>query len=89
MLDNRGCGYTLQEIHEKGGYLYDEWNKTYKKYEKGMIRQDGSIGFATPSGRIELMPYSYTAWGLERRIFQMCIRDSCRTPRCASGARNA
>ena len=69
MLDNRGCGHTLQEIHEKGGYLYDEWNKTYKKYEKGMIRQDGSIGFATPSGRIELMPYSYTAWGLERRIF--------------------
>ena len=35
MLDNRGCGHTLQEIHEKGGYLYDEWNKTLQEVRKG------------------------------------------------------
>ena len=27
---------------------------TYNKHEKGLIRPDGSVGFATPTGRIEL-----------------------------------
>lgn len=47
---------------EQGGCDYDEWNATYRKYEKGMLRSDGQMGFATPTGRIELVPLSYKAW---------------------------
>lgn len=54
----------LQELAEHGGYAYDEWNNVYRKYEKGMCRPDGSVGFATASGRIELVPFVYPIWGL-------------------------
>lgn len=67
-LENRGCGYTFKELNEKGGYLYDDWNAQYEKYAKGMIRQDGSLGFATYTGRVELVPGAYTAWGLDNNI---------------------
>ena len=69
MLEERGCGYTFDGLCEKGGYLYDEWNATYEKYAKGMVRQDGSIGFATISGRVELMPPAYRAWGLHCDVY--------------------
>jgi anaerobic selenocysteine-containing dehydrogenase len=62
---------TLQELSEKGGYAYDPWNKEYKKYEKGMCRPDGSVGFATQSGRIELIPDIYEAWGLHRTPYHI------------------
>ena len=54
----------LQELADRGGYAYDEWNGVYKKYEKGLCRPDGSVGFATDSGRIELVPFVYPIWGL-------------------------
>jgi anaerobic selenocysteine-containing dehydrogenase len=53
-----------QELADKGGYAYDEWNSVYRKYEKGMCRPDGSIGFATQTGRVELTPPVYPIWGL-------------------------
>ncbi len=59
-----GCGMSFQELSEKGGYAYDDWNHTYEKYAKGLLRDDGNPGFATPSGRIELAPYTYRVWGL-------------------------
>ncbi len=59
-----GCGMSFQELSEQGGYAYDDWNHTYEKYAKGMLRDDGNPGFATPSGRIELAPYTYRVWGL-------------------------
>lgn len=44
-------GYGLEELREKSviqaGY-------EYRKYEKGLLREDGALGFETPSGRIEL-----------------------------------
>ncbi|MDR3136100.1 MAG: molybdopterin-dependent oxidoreductase [Coriobacteriales bacterium] len=52
------------ELAERGGYAYDEWNSVYRKHEKGMCRPDGSIGFATLSGRVELVPAVYPIWGL-------------------------
>lgn len=55
----------LMELAKAGGYKYDEWNGYYKKYEKGMCRPDGSVGFATPSGRVELAPMMYRVWGLK------------------------
>ena len=54
----------LMELAERGGYAYDEWNGIYRKYEKGLCRPDGSVGFATASGRIELVPAVYPVWGL-------------------------
>ena len=54
----------LQELADHGGYAYDEWNGVYRKYEKGLCRPDGSVGFATDSGRIELVPFVYPIWGL-------------------------
>jgi anaerobic selenocysteine-containing dehydrogenase len=59
-------GKTYKELQDSGGFAYDEWNAVYKKYEKGMCRPDGSIGFATPSGRVELCPTMYEIWGLKR-----------------------
>ena len=58
-----GCGMSFQELSEKGGYAYDDWNHTYEKYAKGLLRDDGNPGFATPSGRIELAPYTLPRLG--------------------------
>lgn len=54
----------FDSLSKKGGCCYDSWNATYKKYEKGLLRPDGSVGFATPSGRIELAPSTFRAWKL-------------------------
>ena len=35
----------------------------YYKYEKGMLRQDGQVGFATPSGRVELWSSAFDQFG--------------------------
>ena len=55
---------TFESLTEKGGVRYDMLNATYKKYEKGMLRPDGSVGFATPSGRVELAPTTFAVWQL-------------------------
>ncbi len=52
-------------VEDKCGYEYDDFCATYRKYEKGMLRPDGQPGFATPSGRIELVPFAtFGAWGI-------------------------
>lgn len=61
----------FHSIEQKGGHLYDVFCATYKKYEKGMLRPDGSLGFATPSGRVELTPSTYVAWGLTPTPFHV------------------
>jgi anaerobic selenocysteine-containing dehydrogenase len=58
------CPVTFSELVNLGGHLYDEWNATYFKHEKGLLRPDGQVGFNTPSGRIELIPTTFTAWGI-------------------------
>ena len=52
------------ELVEAGGVIFDDWNATYYKHEKGLLRPDGSVGFNTPSGRIELIPTIFQAWGI-------------------------
>ncbi|UWG96733.1 molybdopterin-dependent oxidoreductase [Dehalobacter sp. DCM] len=54
----------FSELSQAGGFAYDEWNAVYRKYEKGLCRPDGSVGFATESGKIELTPIMYEIWGL-------------------------
>jgi anaerobic selenocysteine-containing dehydrogenase len=60
------CPVTFQQLVDLGGHLYDEWNATYYKHEKGLLRPDGSLGFNTPSGRIELVPTTFDAWGIPK-----------------------
>lgn len=62
---------TYAELQQQGGYKYDEFNHTYQKYEKGMLRPGGGVGFATPSGRIELCPTAYKVWGLTTTPFHV------------------
>ena len=38
-------------------------HKYYRKYEKGMLRPDGQVGFNTPSGRVELWSSMYIQAG--------------------------
>ena len=51
------------------GHCYDEFNATYHKAAKGMFREDGSVGYGTPSGRLELAPMLYRYWGLSTTPF--------------------
>jgi anaerobic selenocysteine-containing dehydrogenase len=62
---------TFRETVEKGGAdaccgtAYWDWDATYRKYEKGMLRPDGQVGFNTPTGRIELWSFAYDHWGVD------------------------
>ena len=44
-------GYSLQDLRESSYKICDY---EYRKYETGGLREDGQIGFDTPTGRIEL-----------------------------------
>ena len=47
------------------GTAYWDWDATYYKYKKGMLRPDGQPGFNTPTGRIELWSFGYDHWGVD------------------------
>jgi anaerobic selenocysteine-containing dehydrogenase len=47
------------------GYAYDPWGESYRKFEKGLLRPDGTPGFNTPTGRCELKSIAYETWGLD------------------------
>ncbi|MEM3551340.1 MAG: molybdopterin dinucleotide binding domain-containing protein, partial [Candidatus Bathyarchaeia archaeon] len=44
-------GITFEELREMGA-VYQPYE--YKKYEKGLLRSDGNLGFNTPTGKVEL-----------------------------------
>lgn len=55
-------GYTREELTKIAPvYLPFE----YKRYEKGLLREDGKPGFQTSTGRIELWSTFYNACGLD------------------------
>jgi anaerobic selenocysteine-containing dehydrogenase len=56
---------TFKTLFEGGGYEYDKWNQEYFKYEKGLLREDGTPGFNTPTGRYEFVPSTYVAWDID------------------------
>ncbi|MEQ3363363.1 molybdopterin-dependent oxidoreductase [Raoultibacter massiliensis] len=58
---------TVQNPSENScnGTAYWDWDATYRKYEKGMLRPDGQPGFNTPTGRIELWSFGYDHWGVD------------------------
>ena len=51
----RGSPFTLEEIRAAGGQVQVEpVMMQYKKWEKGLLRQDGKPGFETPTGKFEI-----------------------------------
>lgn len=55
-------GYTREELQQLSPvYLPFE----YKRYEKGLLREDGQVGFQTATGRIELWSLFYNACDLD------------------------
>jgi len=52
--------FTWDEFKEMGVYFPP---MTYKKYEKGMLRNDGLPGFNTVTSKFELYSVLYDAWG--------------------------
>jgi len=53
---------SFQELREKAP-IYPPME--YRRYEKGMLRQDGEMGFNTPTGRVELYSTVFESAGLD------------------------
>lgn len=50
-----GSGHTLEQVRAAGGQLQLPGEMMqYRKWEKGLLREDGRPGFATPSGKLEI-----------------------------------
>jgi cysteine desulfurase NifS len=50
-----GTGFTLEEVRAAGGEArVPTVMMQYKKWEKGLLREDGRSGFNTPSGKFEI-----------------------------------
>jgi anaerobic selenocysteine-containing dehydrogenase len=58
----QSMGITFEELRKKG-FAYDTFE--YKKYEKGLLRQDKKAGFNTPTGKIELYSTVFEKCGLD------------------------
>ena len=74
-----GMDMTFEELREAAPTYLDF---EYKKYEKGLLREDGQPGFQTGTGRIELWSSYFNQIGIEcvpsfdePSPGQMCIRD--------------
>ena len=50
-----GSGFTLEQVRESGGEVrLPPVMMQYKKWEKGLLRDDGQPGFDTPTGKLEI-----------------------------------
>lgn len=50
-----GSGFTLEDVRDAGGVVRKPTTiMEYKKWEKGLLREDGKPGFETPTGRFEI-----------------------------------
>lgn len=58
--------WTFEDLREMGCYQQD---LTYYKYEKGLLRDDGDVGFNTPTGMVELSSSLYPDWGADSLPF--------------------
>jgi cysteine desulfurase NifS len=51
----RGSGFNLEQVRKAGGSVTKETRMMeFKKWEKGLLREDGKPGFETPSGKFEI-----------------------------------
>lgn len=65
----------FEELQARGGYKYWDWDATYYKYEKGMCRPDGSLGFDTATGRFEFWSWGYQNWGVDPMPYHIEPKD--------------
>ncbi len=50
-----GSGYSPEEVRKAGGTVQKKTTiMQYKKWEKGLLREDGQTGFDTPTGKFEI-----------------------------------
>ena len=51
----KGSGFTPEDVRASGGIVQiPTVMMDYKKWEKGLLREDGRLGFETPSGKFEI-----------------------------------
>ena len=51
----KGSGFSVDDVRAAGGMVQiPTAMMEYKKWEKGLLREDGGAGFETPSGRFEI-----------------------------------
>ena len=51
----KGSPFTLEEVRSAGGQVrLKTVMMQYRKWEKGLLRQDGKSGFGTPTGKLEI-----------------------------------
>ncbi|MDJ0766110.1 MAG: molybdopterin-dependent oxidoreductase [Myxococcota bacterium] len=60
-------GMTFEQLQDKGFAFPPEGHPSapYRRHEKGLLRQDGHPGFATPSGLVELYSVDRETWGTD------------------------
>ena len=72
-----------------GGWTYDKlvakgsWDmppegpfRPYYRHERGLLRNDGKAGFATPTGKVELYSKLYEQWGLDPLPYYVEAKES-------------
>ncbi len=51
----KGSGFSLEDVRAAGGTVQIPTSMMqYKKWEKGLLRADGKLGFQTPTGKFEI-----------------------------------
>lgn len=63
---NTQYDWTFEDLREIGCFQQE---LVYKKYEKGLLRDDGDVGFNTPTGMVELSSSLYPDWGADSLPF--------------------
>lgn len=58
--------WTFEDLRSMGCYQQD---LVYRKHEKGLLRDDGDVGFNTPTGMVELSSSLYPDWGADSLPF--------------------
>jgi len=62
----QGSGFNLEQVRKAGGTVSIETRMMeYKKWEKGLLREDGKPGFETPSGKFEISSTILEEFGYE------------------------
>jgi len=62
----QGSSYTLEDVREAGGWVrIPTTMMEYRKWEKGALRQDGKLGFETPTGKFEIWSTVLEDYGYE------------------------
>jgi cysteine desulfurase NifS len=62
----KGSGFTYEGVKEAGGMVSIETQMMqYRKWEKGLLREDGKPGFDTPSGKFEIASSVLAEYGYD------------------------